>query len=301
MKKSVRFWRRAIIASVLALIALPSCGMVVLSLQNARLKQEIDNKMVDGDDMFSVGTTSYDAASIVRQKPLLSYQLLYPEMVSSFSGFNDDLVSPKTIFLTFDDGPSNSTQPILDVLRKNEVKATFFVNGKLGVFASAWLKEIAADGHSIGMHSYTHKYPLIYESVENFIEDLHKNFLYVKNTTGVSPSLLRFPGGSINTYNLKIYPLLCAEMLRRGFIYCDWNVSAGDAIKGATAESMVENVLNGVKLCWGPAFVLMHDNGSVDLPRALPQIIERLKSEGYTFAALDTTVRPPMFVYPEEE
>jgi len=89
-------------------------------------------------------------------------------------------------------------------------------------------------------------------------------------------------------------------MLRRGLIYCDWNVSAGDAIKDATSESMLENVLNGVKLCWGPAFVLMHDNSNADLLKALPQIIEKLQAEGYTFAALDNTVRPPMFVYPEE-
>ena len=150
------------------------------------------------------------------------------------------------------------------------------------------------------MHSYTHQYSLIYDSVENFIEDLNKNYLYIKNTTGICPTILRFPGGSINTYNLKIYQSLSAEVLRRGFIYCDWNVSAGDALKEATAESIIENVINGVSLCWEPAFVLMHDNGNNELVQALPKIIEKLKAEGYSFAALDNTVRPPMFVYPEE-
>ncbi len=300
MKKSVRFWRRMLIACILALIALPCGGVVLLSLQNAKLRDEIETRVIGGDDAVTIGTTSYDAASIVRQKPLLSYQLLYPEMKASFSGFNDDLVNPKTVFLTFDDGPSTSTLPILDILKKHGIHATFFVNGKSSVFASSWLKQIAKDGNTIGMHSYTHQYSLIYASVENCIEDLNKNYLYIKNTTAIAPTLVRFPGGSINTYNLKIYPPLCAEMLRRGLIYCDWNVSAGDAIKDATSESMLENVLNGVKLCWGPAFVLMHDNGNADLLKALPQIIERLQAEGYTFAALDNTVRPPMFVYPEE-
>lgn len=301
MKKSMQFWRRIIIAVILALIALPSSGVVILSIENARLKSEMGTKIPSGDDAVTIGTTSYDAVSIVRQKPLLSYQLLYPEMKAAFSGFNDDLVGPKTVFLTFDDGPSPSTLPILEILKKNDIKATFFVNGKSSVFASSWLKQIAKEGNTIGMHSYTHKYPLIYQSVENFIEDLNKNYLYIENNTGVSPTLVRFPGGSINTYNLKIYPLLCAEMLRRGFIYCDWNVSAGDAIKDATADSMIENVLNGVKLCWGPAFVLMHDNGNPTLLQALPQIIEKLKAEGYSFAAMDNTIRPPMFVYPEED
>ncbi|HQB07998.1 MAG TPA: polysaccharide deacetylase family protein, partial [Rectinema sp.] len=158
----------------------------------------------------------------------------------------------------------------------------------------------AQEGHTIGMHSYTHKYTLIYDSVENFIEDLNKNYLYIKNNTGISPTILRFPGGSINTYNLEIYQSLCAEVLRRGFIYCDWNVSSGDALKEATTDSIVDNVINGVGLCWGPSFVLMHDNGNNELVQALPKIIDKLKAKGYSFAAFDNTVRPPMFVYPEE-
>lgn len=301
MKKSIVFWKRCIMVGIVLLIIVPIGGVVLLAMENSRLKHEIETKPPNGDDAVTVGTNSYDAASIVRKRPLLSYQLLYPELSANFTGFNDDLVDSKTIFLTFDDGPSTSTPTILDVLKNQGIKATFFVNGKTGLFAASWLKRIVKEGHSIGMHSYTHQYRLIYESVENFIEDLNKNFLYVKNITGVSPSLLRFPGGSINTYNLRLYQSLCAEVLRRGFIYCDWNVSAGDTLKDATVDSMVENVLNGVKLCWGPAFVLMHDNGNSDLVQALPKIIEKLKAEGYSFAALDNTVRPPMFVYPEPE
>jgi peptidoglycan/xylan/chitin deacetylase (PgdA/CDA1 family) len=299
MKKSITFWKRLIIAGIILFIIVPVTGLVLLAMENARLKHEIEANPPNGDDAISVGTNSYDAASIVRKHPLLSYQLLYPELSANFTGFNDDLVDPKTIFLTFDDGPSTSTPAILDVLKNQGIKATFFVNGKSSLFATSWLRRIAKEGHTIGMHSYTHQYPLIYESVGNFIEDLNKNYLYVKNITGISPTILRFPGGSINTYNLKLYQSLCAEVLRRGFIYCDWNVSAGDTLKDATSDSMIENVINGVKLCWGPAFVLMHDNGNNELVQALPRIIEKLKAEGYSFGALDNTVRPPMFVYPE--
>lgn len=301
MKKSITFWKRCILVGIAVLIALPIVGVILLVKENTELKHELEANSGAGDDAVTVGTNSYDAASIVRKRPLLSYQLLYPELMANFTGFNDDLVEQKTIFLTFDDGPSSSTASILDVLKDQNIKATFFVNGKSGLYANSWLKRIAKEGHTIGMHTYTHKYSLIYESVENFIEDLNKNYLYVKNITGVGPTLLRFPGGSINTYNLRIYQSLCAEVLRRGFIYCDWNVSAGDTLKDATTDSMIENVLNGVKLCWGPAFVLMHDNGDDKLIQALPKIIEKLKAEGYSFAALDNTVRPPMFVYPEPE
>lgn len=299
MKTSVILWKRIIVASIIAFIVIPCAGVILLSIENTKLKTKIELKPANGDDAITVGTTNYDAASIIRKRPLLSYQLLYPDLTAQFSGFNDDLVDSKTIFLTFDDGPSVSTSPILEILKSNDTKATFFVNGKANTTASSWLKRIAQEGHTIGMHSYTHKYSLIYESAENFIEDLEKNYLFIKNNTGVAPTLLRFPGGSINTYNLKLYPLLCGEVLRRGFIYCDWNVSAGDALKDATSDSIKENVINGAKLCWGPVFVLMHDNGNNALLKALPEIIKALKADGYTFSALDNSVRPPMFVYPE--
>ncbi|HOE76808.1 MAG TPA: polysaccharide deacetylase family protein [Rectinema sp.] len=300
MKKSVGFWKRTIIGVIIILIVLPTIGAILLAKDNIRLQKEILSISPNGDDVITVGTNSYDAASIVRKRPLLSYQLLYPELCANFMGFNDDLVDSKTVFLTFDDGPSSSTPAILDVLKNHGIKASFFVNGKSSIFATSWLRRTAQEGHTIGMHSYTHKYTLIYDSVENFIEDLNKNYLYIKNNTGISPTILRFPGGSINTYNLEIYQSLCAEVLRRGFIYCDWNVSSGDALKEATTDSIVDNVINGVSLCWGPSFVLMHDNGNNELVQALPKIIDKLKAKGYSFAALDNTVRPPMFVYPEE-
>ncbi|HPB62150.1 MAG TPA: polysaccharide deacetylase family protein [Rectinema sp.] len=300
MKKSVGFWKRTIIGVIIILIVLPTIGAILLAKDNIRLQKEILSISPNGDDVITVGTNSYDAASIVRKRPLLSYQLLYPELCANFMGFNDDLVDSKTVFLTFDDGPSSSTPAILDVLKNHGIKASFFVNGKSSIFATSWLRRTAQEGHTIGMHSYTHKYTLIYDSVENFIEDLNKNYLYIKNNTGISPTILRFPGGSINTYNLEIYQSLCAEVLRRGFIYCDWNVSSGDALKEATTDSIVDNVINGVGLCWGPSFVLMHDNGNNELVQALPKIIDKLKAKGYSFAALDNTVRPPMFVYPEE-
>ncbi|HOU61919.1 MAG TPA: polysaccharide deacetylase family protein [Rectinema sp.] len=300
MKKSVGFWKRTIIGVIIILIVLPTIGAILLAKDNIRLQKEILSISPNGDDVITVGTNSYDAASIVRKRPLLSYQLLYPELCANFMGFNDDLVDSKTVFLTFDDGPSSSTPAILDVLKNHGIKASFFVNGKSSIFATSWLRRTAQEGHTIGMHSYTHKYTLIYDSVENFIEDLNKNYLYIKNNTGISPTILRFPGGSINTYNLEIYQSLCAEVLRRGFIYCDWNVSSGDALKEATTDSIVDNVINGVSLCWGPSFVLMHDNGNNELVQALPKIIDKLKAKGYSFAAFDNTVRPPMFVYPEE-
>ncbi len=297
--KSVAFWKKVILAGIAVMILIPAISALLLGLENARLRRELEARPLPGDDAVSMGTNTFDAASIVRKRPLLSYQLLYPEFAAEFAGFTDDLTDQKEIFLTFDDGPSPTTPAILDLLRNEEIKATFFVNGKTSLTATSWLKRIASEGHTIGMHSYSHQYPIIYASVENFIEDLYKNYLYIKNATGQSPTLLRFPGGSINTYNIKFYKSLTAEMLRRGFIYCDWNVSGGDTIKNAKASDIASNVIAGVKVSWGPAFVLLHDNGNSELLQALPRIIQTLKADGYHFSALNNSIRPPMFVYPE--
>ena len=297
--KSISFWKKVILAGLAAMILIPAMGLILLGVQNARLRRELEARPLPGDDAVSMGTNTFEAALIVRKKPLLSYQLLYPEFTAAFAGFADDLSDPREVYLTFDDGPSPSTPAILDILKKENIKATFFVNGKTSLAAASSLKRTATEGHTIGMHSYSHQYSIIYASVENFIEDLHKNYLFIKHTTGTSPSLVRFPGGSINTYNIKIYKLLTAEMLRRGFIYCDWNVSGGDTIKEAKAADIAANVINGVKVSWGPAFVLLHDNGNGELLLALSRIIQALKAEGYHFSALNNSIRPPMFVYPE--
>jgi peptidoglycan/xylan/chitin deacetylase (PgdA/CDA1 family) len=236
---------------------------------------------------------------VKRDKPILSYQLLYPDFKAGFFGFKTDLVDNKTVFLTFDDGPSAGTDRILDVLKKHEVNATFFVNGKTNRILTDKLKHIVADGNAIGMHSYSHRYNVIYSSMENFLDDFYRDYLYIKTETGVSPAILRFPGGSINIFDISTYQSIIAEVLRRGFIYYDWNVSAGDAIAGATTQSIIDNVMNGVHLCWGQSFVLMHDNGKPEMPAALGTIIERLKAEGYEFRLLDNSVKPPMFIYPD--
>ena len=179
------------------------------------------------------------------------------------------------------------------------MKATFFVNGKSNRLLNEKLRHAADQGHSIGMHSYSHRYNVIYSSMENFLDEFYRNYLYIKSETGKAPEILRFPGGSINIFNIADYQSLIAEVLRRGFIYYDWNVSAGDAMAGATTQSIVDNVVNGVHLCWGPAIVLMHDNGKPELQGALGQIIDRLKAEGYEFRTLDNSIKPPMFIYPD--
>jgi peptidoglycan-N-acetylglucosamine deacetylase len=297
--KSIKFYKRLILVVVASLIILPTIATIVLLFQNISMKTKLDSSISAVDDAVTVGATQLEPAGVAREKPVLSYQMLYPDFKSNFYGFEADVLDRKTVFLTFDDGPSAGTDSILDILKKNGIQATFFVNGKSNRFLSDQLKRMAAEGHTIGMHGYSHRYSVIYASMENLLDDFYRNFLYIKSETGTAPELLRFPGGSINIFNVANYQSMVAEMLRRGFIYYDWNVSAGDAIAGASSQSVDGNIINGVHLCWGPAVVLMHDNGNMALRDALGLAIDTLKKEGYEFKRLDSSIKPPMFIYPD--
>ena len=281
------------------LIIAPVTATILLLVDNASMKRRLGTTLSTADDAVTVGATQLEPAGVVREKPILSYQMLYPDFKTSFYGFNENLAGNKTVFLTFDDGPSPGTGGILDILKRREVSASFFVNGKSNRWLTDQLKRMAGEGHAIGMHSFSHRYNIIYASMENFLDDFYRNFLYIKSETGAGPEILRFPGGSINIFNISNYQPMIAEILRRGFIYYDWNVSAGDAITGATVQSIINNVINGVHLCWGPAIILMHDNGNSALRDALDPIIDTLQKEGYEFKRLDNSIKPPMFIYPD--
>jgi len=194
---------------------------------------------------------------------------------------------PNVCYLTFDDGPSDVTLSILNTLATYNVKATFFVKGNSKL---AYLPNIVAGGHTIGLHSDTHNYNQIYASVENYLADLQAISQKVEASTGVKSAVMRFPGGSSNKVS-KICPGIMTQLTQllpqMGYSYFDWNVSSGDADgNGIPATTLVNNVLNGAKgkssIC-----VLMHDtNAKSTTAQALPSIIEGLYSMGFRFEAL---------------
>ncbi|MBR0427479.1 MAG: polysaccharide deacetylase family protein [Clostridia bacterium] len=195
------------------------------------------------------------------------------------------------IWLTFDDGPSaNITPKILDILKKENVKATFFVinysdnNEHL-------LKRIVAEGHTIGIHGYSHEYSKIYKSKETFMKNVYTLQDRIYKSTGVKTMYTRFPGGSSNTVSRKyckgIMTELTKEMLAKGFKYYDWNISSGDAGGAKNAKDVYKNVTKNLSKKRGN-MVLMHDfGGNKKGLEALPEIIKYAKKEGYTFARID--------------
>lgn len=148
----------------------------------------------------------------------------------------------KTLYLTFDDGPSAEyTDIILDVLAEYDIKATFFLVGENVEKRPEVVKRIVKEGHSIGIHCYSHAYDDIYDTVESYIEDFEKAYQVIYETTGVEVKIFRFPGGSVNAYNKHICKDIITEMTERGFVYFDWNASLEDAVRKTSPAELVEN------------------------------------------------------------
>ena len=149
---------------------------------------------------------------------------------------------PKTMYLTFDDGPSEeNTAAVLDILQERGISATFFVVGENVRRHPEIARRIVEEGHTIGIHCNRHDYEQIYDSVEAFLADFQASYDAVREVTGVEAWLFRFPGGSINAYNEDIYKEIIQEMTERGFVYFDWNASLEDAADNTTVESLLQN------------------------------------------------------------
>ena len=193
----------------------------------------------------------------------------------------------KVIYLTFDDGPSQYTTKLLDVLDKYGVKATFFVVKTPYIHL---VDEIVKRGHAIGVHSTTHDFGKIYASEEAYFQDLTNLRDLIYQRTGVYTNLIRFPGGSSNTiskFNPGIMTRLTKAVQDMGYEYFDWNVDSDDAGGTWTTDGVVQNVINGCKNKKA-SIVLQHDIKGYSV-NAVEQIIQWGLENGYTFLPLDET------------
>ena len=195
------------------------------------------------------------------------------------------------IFLTFDDGPSNATTGrLLDILKKYNVKATFFVTGN---GSDELTKREYNEGHSIGLHTYSHSYKTVYASEEAFFNDLAKVDQRVYNAVGIHPKITRFPGGASNTvskFNPGIMTRLSKQLTAKGYKYWDWNVSSGDAGETTNPDRIVENVKNGCSKD-KRNIVLMHDIHEYTV-NAIERIIIWAKENNYQFYRIEENMDP---------
>lgn len=192
----------------------------------------------------------------------------------------------KVVYLTFDDGPSENTEKLLGILDKYNVKATFFVKNSLQLDL---IKQEAAKGHTVAVHTYSHSYSGVYKSEQAYFDDLYKMQDEVYNRIGLRPMLIRFPGGSSNTvsrsYNTGIMTRLAQQVREKGFQYFDWNVSTTDGnINTNKPETVRDHAIAGMK-SKNIAVILMHDTHSYTVD-AVEDIIKFGIENGYTFLPL---------------
>lgn len=204
------------------------------------------------------------------------------EQAAFVNPYNKD--GKKVAYLTFDDGPSTNTPEILDTLKKYNIKATFFVIGKMANANKEMLKREKAEGHAIGNHTYSHDYKYIYGNTKNFLDDLNEGNKAISSILdGYTTKIIRFPGGSFG--NSRAPYRQAAE--KAGYHYVDWNALNGDA-EGVLLP--VDKLITRLKSTVGNqehVVVLMHDApGKTTTVQALPEIIEYLKNQGYEFRTL---------------
>lgn len=276
--KRIRLLKRMILGAIAAAIIIPIAVSVVLGVRVVSLQNKVNELeealLIYGNGIE--GTTGIYTAANIEEVPEETEQLTEED-----TGQQELNGREKQIYLTFDDGPSQNTDEILDILKEYDVKATFFVVAKTDERSVKDYQRIVAEGHTLAMHSYSHKYDEIYESKESFAEDLTKLQEYLYQVTGILPRFYRFPGGSSNTVCKVDIQELIAYLDENGITYFDWNIASGDAVSSQpSADVIVENCITKLDST-NECMILMHDaTEKKTTVEALPEIIEAIQDRG---------------------
>ncbi len=260
----------------------------VVSKQQEQIDELTREAMVTGSGSAQVGDAGRE---LPEQEVIVSQETESEESYGSENGQPEEpepeITAAHKVYLTFDDGPSVYTDDILDILDRYNVKATFFVVGKDTDSAREAMQEIVDRGHTLGMHSYSHKYNDIYSSVEDFAQDFTKIRDYIYEITGVESTVYRFPGGSSNTISDMDMHDFADYLDTQDVRFFDWNISSGDGGKELlTVEALVENSTADIEK-FETSVILMHDAASKSTTvEALPIIIENI------LALEDTVILP---------
>ena len=270
-RKRVARMKKFIVTTVLGFMLLTISVMSFLLYEVISLQRQLDEL----SRLVYVSTDVDDADEMVDDSILDDVY-----KVDDIDNVAEEGDIPK-VYLTFDDGPSSNTDAILDILDDYNVKATFFVVGQDVEEYGDQYRRIVEDGHTIGMHSFSHNYSKIYSSEEAFIEDYNQIHDLILQTTGVDSKYYRFPGGSSNNISNVSKSVLINFLNSQNVVYFDWNAASGDATSQAfTSEQLIDNVMKDV-VKYKTSVVLLHDasnkNATVE---ALPGLIEALQEQG---------------------
>lgn len=299
-----------IIAAVFLLLIIPTVCCFLMLIKVNRLEKQVESLVEMHDKEYQAYQEEKEGEKTQTKE---SSQIIYAAEVEDEAVMADvseaeepaseEALTPeelleqstekKKVYLTFDDGPSRYSDELLDILKKYDVKATFFVIGRTDEESKRIYKRIVDEGHTLAMHSYTHKYEQIYENLDSFKKDVEKLSDLLYKTTGVRPKYYRFPGGSSNQVS-KVSIKKCISYLnQKGITYFDWNTVNGDATgENYTEKQMVATVMEGVHKN-NNSIVLMHDTVSRDTTvNSLPMLIKKLKKEGYVILPISDYTNP---------
>lgn len=274
-RKRINRLKKMILFSIAAAILIPTVFCIVLAVQLGNVSEEL-KLLREQNAIINTNTEETQDSpidSVVEDEDTDNVDV----------GQNEDVKTPDTqtrkVYLTFDDGPSIYTDEILDILSMYEVKATFFVVGQEDEELLPMYQRIIDEGHSLGMHSYSHKYTEIYASLDNFKADTEKIRNLILNNTGVECSLYRFPGGSSNSIGKEHIQEFIAYLDEEGITYYDWNVTSKDATGVTlTIDELVENSTAELEE-YNSAYILLHDSSTkYSTVQALPRIIEAIQA-----------------------
>lgn len=265
--------------------SLVACAAIMGSCGNATTKPayaDTDSTAVESCDTV-VEVFDYDDD----EKVLARY-----EAENTGKAADNDSQGKKVVYLTFDDGPSSNTPKVLNILKENNVHATFFVTGSHKDYLH-YIRRAYEEGNAIGAHCNLHEYSL-YQTKDTYFDDLEKIEQVIEQQTGHRTNIIRFPGGSSNTVyhkqnNDPLFMIRLTQMVRdKGYQYVDWNGSNGDAspVKRTTPEL----IARACRASRNDICLLMHDTfGKECTVEALPSIIKFFKDKGYEFGTITDT------------
>lgn len=294
-RKRIERMKQGIVIGFLAGTLVPIIVSVFMLCRVGQLEQEV-LAILEGNGDFSTIISSGEA---LISNPNVDVEFLTGEDTGEAAdnpqgadtdeqGDAEDVKESKRVYLTFDDGPSIYTGQILDILAANDVKATFFVIAREDESYWGYYSRILKEGHTLGMHSYTHKYNQVYASLDAFEEDVSSLSQFLYDRTGVYPTIYRFPGGSSNTVCQVPMEECIAYLNEQGITYYDWNALNGDAVTNElSADKLIENIMTSVRQN-NTSIVLMHDMQSRHTTvESLQKLIDTLKEEGYEILPID--------------
>ena len=289
-KRRVKKIKRIIITLCIILLVLPTILSIFLMAKVSSLQRQI-NDIVAGTvtEPEEAGGQPDVVQASVKASATQSSVTASETAITSGSAVE----TTKKVYLTFDDGPGTQTAEILDILKKEKVKATFFVTGKEDSYSKKMYKRIVDEGHTLGMHSYSHIYDNIYKSEKAFSEDFNKLYNLLYDATGKYPEWYRFPGGSSTETMKASLGSLVHVLENKNVSYIDWNVISPEAMNPKVSKKkMIDGIMSDVS-GYDTAVVMLYDAANRPMTvKSLSSLIRKMKQKNYELLPIDQDTAP---------